>query len=90
MNDDLTQFQLATTQAIRVMLAERKRNIESEELSGSRQKYVILSVAGHQVYVYEDGAEILGNGLDMRFEREDYPSLEHLQRDMLSQLSGLL
>ena len=71
------------------MLAPPRGAQVTEELAGDREKYLIISFAGYRVLIYEDGAEILGNGLDKRFEKEDFRSLDLLREQLLSALRDL-
>lgn len=86
MTHALTAFQESTLQAVRSLLAATRDTPVSEELAGDREKYLILSFAGYRVLIYEDGAEILGNGLDLRFEKEDFQTLDALRQGLLSAL----
>ena len=89
MTDSLTAFQQSTVQAVRAILASTRGAQVNEELAGDREKYLVISFAGYRVLIYEDGAEILGNGLDRRFEKEDFRSLDLLREQLLSGLREL-
>lgn len=86
MTSALTAFQESTVQAVRALLATTRDASVREELAAGREKYFILSFDGYRVLIYEDGAEILGNGLDKRFEKEDFRTLDALRERLLSAL----
>lgn len=86
MTETLTAFQQATLKAVRELLAPTHGAQVKEELLGNREKYIVISFAGYRVLIYMDGAEILGNGLDERFEREDFRTLDALTERLLSAL----
>ena len=81
-----TAFQESTVQAVRTLLATTRDASVREEFAGDREKYFILSFDGYRVLIYEDGAEILGNGLDKRFEKEDFRTLDALRERLVSAL----
>ncbi len=90
MTDDLTNFQLHTLSEVMGALAIAGRASESQETLGNREKYLVVSFSGYRVLIYLDGAEILGNGLDLRFEKEDFANLDQLRERLLSELRPLL
>lgn len=48
----------------------------------SPEPYLEARIAGTglKVFIYEDGAEISGGGIDDRFERADYASMDELAK----------
>jgi hypothetical protein len=53
---------------------------------GPEESFVQIEVRPKNMtaYIYEDGAGLLGLGIDKRFERYDYADLKELQRAFLS------
>jgi hypothetical protein len=43
----------------------------------------------HELWIYEDGANVLGPSLDRRFEIEDFDDLDHLKQAVLTFLGSL-
>ena len=39
-----------------------------------------------EIYIYDDGANILGTDIDIRFESPDYDSLDLLREDLINNL----
>ncbi len=90
MTDLLSAFQLRALADVKSALADSGLELGPCETLGNREKYVVISFAGYRVILYLDGAEILGNGLDLRFENEDFGNLDLLRAKLLAELSPLL
>lgn len=90
MTDDLTDFQRRALADVIGALEAAGRAPESQETLGNREKYLVVSFSGYRVLLYLDGAEILGNGLDLRFEKEDFENLDQLRERLLAKLRPLL
>lgn len=90
MTDLLSAFQQRALAEVNRALTDAGREPGSYETLGNREKYVVISLAGYRVILYLDGAEILGNGLDLRFENEDFDNLDLLRAKLLAELRPLL
>jgi hypothetical protein len=78
----LNDFQLATERALAEALDGRGIRLENVEVTGETETCIRASLGGSglEVFVYEDGAGILGPSLDRRFEVEDFAGLEALRQ----------
>jgi hypothetical protein len=56
--------------------------LENVEVTGETETCIRASLGGSgiEVFVYEDGAGILGPGLDRRFELDDFATLDALRQ----------
>ena len=90
MTDDLTDFQRRACADVISALAAAGRAPDSQEKLGNHEKYLVVSFSGFRVLLYLDGAEILGNGLDLRLEKEDFKNLDQLRERLLTELRPLL
>jgi UDP-N-acetylglucosamine--N-acetylmuramyl-(pentapeptide) pyrophosphoryl-undecaprenol N-acetylglucosamine transferase len=82
----LTSFQVATEAALtNILVQSAPGELQREIVSGREETYVRVDIVprGISFFLYSDGAQIQGKGLDKRFEIEDYASGEALQRSFL-------
>src|SRR5687767_12099343 len=77
---DLNDFQQAVFGALSVRCRDAGLTLTDARVEGERQRYVHLRIAGTELdcYIYTDGAEVLGGGVDCRFEAPDFDSLTEL------------
>lgn len=98
MNEEkLTRFQSTVEEEIlRVLnLAGRsvKREIVTAEIpffSKDPQTVIHIASSSFEVWLFDDGANLLRNGNESRFERPDFDSLEELQRALLKEIQSHL
>lgn len=90
MTTGLSDFQRETLADLRNVLQESGRSVESESIAGNKEKYVTISFGGYRALLYLDGAELLGDGLDRRFEKYDFDSLEDLRLHFIQELRQAL
>ena len=90
MTERLTAFQRDALAGIHDVLRATGHSPEAEELAGHQEKYLIVTVLGYRVLLYENGAEILGNGMDRRLEIDDFNSLHELRAHLITELRQLL
>jgi hypothetical protein len=50
----------------------------------------VVAFSGYRVFIYADGAEVQGHGLDLRLERDDFASLEQLQARLGTEVRRIL
>lgn len=79
MTAELSDFQRKALADVRNVLHEVGRSAESESVLGNEEKYVAILFGGYQALIYVDGAELLCNGVDRRFEKYDFDSLDDLR-----------
>jgi hypothetical protein len=74
---DMNEFQVSCESALVSALGEP---ISRREVLGSSERYIVGHLPGTElrIFIYSDGAEISGPGVDSRFERPDYASLTAL------------
>jgi len=78
----LTAFQIETeVLLLRLLEKYEKDQIRREIVEGPDESYIRIDVLPRrlQAFIYEDGAGILGDSLDSRFEKYDYLSLTELR-----------
>jgi hypothetical protein len=90
MTEDLTAFQRQALADVSGALAVAGQQPVSLQTLGNREKYLVIAFSGYRVILYLDGAEILGNGLDLRFEKEDFDNLALLRKQLLTELRPLI
>jgi hypothetical protein len=66
----------------------RSRGIVPE--SASLSKDVKVAFGRYELWIYEDGANVLGPSTDERFEIYDFDDLDHLKQSVLAFLAKLL
>ena len=79
----LNEFQIECEKALIDALASP---IVERSISGIKESFIVgyLPNTELKIYIYLDGAEVVGNSVDERFESADYDSLADLQRDFIS------
>ncbi len=90
MTTELSDFQRDALADIRDVLKDAGRSSESESVLGNQEKYVAIAFGGYKALLYADGAELLGNGLDRRFEKYDFDSLDDLRIHFILELRQLM
>jgi hypothetical protein len=86
----MTTFQSACRDAV-VALLLRHRLTPTLDVRGVRERYIVGEVPGGiTLYIYEDGAEVVASGDRRRLEREDFDSLDELQRSFLEELERVI
>lgn len=89
MKAELTEFQVLAVADVDQSLASTSTPVVSRSVLGNEEKYVEVATERFRVLVYLDGAEILGDGIDLRFEREDYGDLRALRVHLIEQLQAI-
>jgi hypothetical protein len=90
MTTELSDFQRDALADVRNVLQEAGRSSESESMLGNEEKYMAIAFGGYKVLLYVDGAELLGNGLDRRFEKYDFDSLDDLRTHFIREVRQLM
>jgi len=83
--EGLTPFQRSCIARLTQSLPPDHQPLVWERL-GSKETYLKTSVPGTSLicWVYEDGAEVSGPGLDRRLESADYSNPDQLVNDLVS------
>ena len=77
----LSAFQISCESALCAALAQHGSSLHDRVLGGEKETYITARFAGTDlsVYIYDDEASILGQGVDRRFEVPDFDTPEQLQ-----------
>ncbi len=87
----MTPFQNKCNRAlIELMSPSIHSFLEKSFVFGREENYVEGKILDFKFWIYEDGAEIQGEGEDHRLEKEDFDSLEELQKEFISIFKRLL
>ena len=86
----LNEFQQTTREKLEALLRRKGLAGQFGFGGGPSEFALILVVSRLESWIYPDGAGILGDGVDKRFEIYDYDSLEALQAAYLQSLDDLL
>lgn len=86
----LSDFQRHALADIRTVLQEAGRSPGSESVMGNEEKYMAISFGGYRALLYVDGAELLGDRLDRRFEKFDFDSLDDLRMQLVQEVRQLV
>jgi hypothetical protein len=95
----VNRFQNDTQQKLRTILTEKRQagRFEIVELppepfgtSDTNELAVKATVGTYEIWIYPDGANVLGGKVDKRFEIYDYRSLDDLQSALLKFVGELL
>jgi hypothetical protein len=87
---ELNDFQKTTEVRLRGLLTIR-RVVGEFSVGGGPKEYAVKVIIGPYVsWIYPDGADVIGQGIDERFEIYDYDSLEQLQGVYLKFVDELL
>jgi hypothetical protein len=78
----LTSFQVECETDLTSALAAHGRTLVERAVQGERERYVVALISRSRlmVYIYGNGADLQGPGVDERFEAADYDSLGALSR----------
>lgn len=78
----LSDFQRRTATALSEALAAVGSQLENRRVEGRDERFIRarLREAEVEVFIYEDEAQLLGPGVDQRFEAPDYPTGDALSR----------
>ena len=81
---ELSRFQIECERALTEKVGQP---LLDRMIKGEGQLYIFgrLPDSRLEVYIYIDGAEVLGDRIDCRFEACDYDSPEHLQRAFIKE-----
>ena len=88
----LTKFQVACEVRLRDDARLLGTELPRASTQGTNETYLTIefAVAKAKAYIYEDGASLAGEDLDLRWERWDYASPEALIRDFVDASRPLL
>lgn len=95
----INSFQQDTQRKVASILAERGQSgrfaiveLPPEPFGAEKtnELAIKLTVSGYELWVYADGANVLGDNVDKRFEISDYNSLADLQSGLLEFFRELL
>ena len=84
MTAQLTPFQQRTDRALAELLSGRDALAVEREIDGLTEPYIRVVVGDLSLWIYVDGASIIGPGVDRVFERWDYASLDALEAAFLA------
>jgi hypothetical protein len=87
---ELTEFQIVTEKALEELLAEFNRTLEGRKVSGRTEMFIEGHVDDINIWIYTDGACLIGRGVDRVLEKWGYDSLGDLRVAFLDQLRALL
>lgn len=88
--EKLSSFQLETKSLLEALLKQAGVKYESSVDGGPEQFALVYRLLGVVSYIYPDGADIGGSGLDKRFEKYDYNSLAELGCDYVQFIQSLI
>jgi hypothetical protein len=75
---ELTEFQSKCEKLLKERLSQKGFEFAKRDVCGEREPYLRICVRHLVFYVYEDGAEISGQGIDERFEKPAANSADEL------------
>ena len=90
MTAHLTPFQLRTELSLGELLDRRGVRPSGRKIEGQSAPCICVAVDSTTLWIYVDGASIIGPGVDRVFEKWDYASLDALQADFLECVGGVL
>lgn len=87
----LTPFQDECASRLQAALNSANLPIASwEVVAGRTENYIQGASRDLRFFVYQDGADIQGEGVDMRYEAEDYESSDLLMTTFIKDLLQIL
>lgn len=90
MSASLGSFQIEVWSKLSTLFNGREVQAFDEVIHGRTEDYVKISIDDLTLWLYHDGAGILGPGIDDRFEWQDYQSLNELGAAFLVRVEQLL
>lgn len=85
----LTDFQIATEELLAKRLREKGLSVSEREVEGRSEPFIRGTVGGVKVWIYADGACVIGRGVDRVLEKWDYSSPDELREAFVRQVTGL-
>ena len=85
-----TEFQIQCEQRLNESFCRLGIQPESREVRWIGEPAIWVKVRDLHVWIYLDGAEIGGDGVDWRFEKYDYENVGQLIDALVSKLESLL
>jgi hypothetical protein len=78
----LNAFQKRAARLLDEALVSVGSQLENRRVEGRGEHFIRAGLKGTsvEVFIYEDEAQLLGAGVDQRFEAVDYPTAEALSR----------
>jgi hypothetical protein len=90
MASKLNEFQLKSQESLRRIFEDAGIEASFEIDGGSDEFAAKISFGQFQSWIYPDGADVSGPGLDKRYEIYDFGSLDELQQRYVSFIHGLV
>jgi len=87
---ELNEFQKGTEARLRGLLGVRQVVGDFSIAGGGKEDALKIIIGPYVSWIYPDGADVIGGGIDKRFEIVDYVSLEQLQSHYLEVVDALL
>jgi hypothetical protein len=88
--EKLTDFQKNCERELRKQLGSLRVELKNREVHGAEDPAIRAEMDNLFIWIYADGAEIGGEGLNWRYERYDYDTLDQLCQAFVSKVSSLL
>jgi hypothetical protein len=90
MTPKLNEFQLTSRESLR-QIFDGAGVVASFEIGGGPAEFAAkISFGQFETWIYPDGADVSGPGVDKRYEIYDFDSLDELQRKYVSYIQELV
>ena len=86
----LNEFQVETEAKLKDVLSFKQIAGNFKIDAGQEESATIATIGPYVCWIYPDGADVSGDGIDKRFEIYDYDSLKQLQMAFIQFVDQLL
>lgn len=90
MTPELTDFQMGTERQLADRLKGRGIELSGRQVEGSTDPAIKGMVDGIRIWIYPEGACVIGRGTDRVFEKVDYSTLDELGSAFIEKVDEIL